>query len=81
MVVDYKTDAVSGPADADAKTARYSLQTAAYALALEASTGLEVVSAHLVFCTSGAPIERSVPHLSERKQEVRRLVGIAAPTH
>ena len=81
VLVDYKTDTITGPAEADAKTARYALQTATYALALEASTGLEVVAAHLVFCTSGAPIERRVPDLDALKDEVRRLVqgGTGAP--
>ncbi|MEX2658973.1 MAG: UvrD-helicase domain-containing protein [Acidimicrobiales bacterium] len=75
VLVDYKTDSVTGPADADAKTARYGLQTATYALALEASTGLEVVAAHLVFCTAGEPLERQVPDLPGLKEQVRRLVS------
>jgi ATP-dependent helicase/nuclease subunit A len=74
VLVDYKTDSISGPADADAKTARYGLQTATYAVALEASTGLDVVAAHLVFCTAGEPLERAVPDLPGLKAEVRRLV-------
>ena len=74
VLVDYKTDTISGPAEADLKAARYGLQTATYALALEASTGLEVVAANLVFCTSGAPIERQVLDLDALKDEVRRLV-------
>nr|MDQ3385860.1 UvrD-helicase domain-containing protein [Actinomycetota bacterium] len=74
VLVDYKTDVISGPAEADRKTARYALQTATYALALEVSTGLEVVAAHLVFCTMGPPLERVVPDLATRKDEVRRLV-------
>ena len=78
VLVDYKTDEISGPAEADRKTARYALQTATYALALEVSTGLEVIAAHLVFCTTGAPLERVVPDLAARKDEVRRLVQGAA---
>ncbi len=75
ILIDYKTDTISGPVEADAKTDRYALQTATYALALEASTGLEVVAAVLVFCTTGAPLERVVPDLAGRKDEVRRLLG------
>jgi ATP-dependent helicase/nuclease subunit A len=71
VLVDYKTDAVAGPSDVDAKVARYRHQIAAYALALEATTGLAVVSAFLVFCTAGAPIERSIPDLEGAKVEVR----------
>jgi ATP-dependent helicase/nuclease subunit A len=81
VLVDYKTDTVDGPADADAKTERYGLQTAAYAVALEVSTGLRVVAAHLVFCTTGEPLERTVPDLAARMAEVRHLVrsGDAVP--
>jgi ATP-dependent helicase/nuclease subunit A len=71
-LVDYKTDAVSGPADVDAKVARYRHQLAAYALALEATTGLAVVSATLVFCTAGEPVERSIADLEAATREVRR---------
>ncbi len=39
VVVDYKTDAWSSDADLDAKVARYRLQGAAYAVALEQATG------------------------------------------
>ena len=39
VVVDYKTDAWRDDADLDAKVARYRLQGASYALALEAATG------------------------------------------
>jgi ATP-dependent helicase/nuclease subunit A len=74
VLVDYKTDAVAGPADADARAARYGVQTAAYAVALEASTGLSVVAAHLVFCTTGEPIERAVPDLPAAKAAVVELL-------
>jgi ATP-dependent helicase/nuclease subunit A len=78
VLVDYKTDTVAGPADADAKTERYGLQTAAYAVALEVSTGSTVVAAHLVFCTTGEPLQRTVPDLAARMAEVRRLVRTGA---
>jgi ATP-dependent helicase/nuclease subunit A len=70
VLVDYKTDAVAAPGATDAKVARYGVQTAAYALAVEASTGLEVVAAHLVFCTTGEPVVRVVPDLAGVKASV-----------
>jgi ATP-dependent exoDNAse (exonuclease V) beta subunit len=75
VLVDYKTDAVASEAGADAKAARYGLQAAAYALALEISTGLAVASAHLVFCTTGAPVQRTVADLAAAKEEVRRRIA------
>ena len=77
VLVDYKTDTVGSTADVDAKVARYGLQAAAYAVALETSTGLTVAAAYLVFCTTGAPIERAVPDLDAAKEEVRRRVDEA----
>ena len=74
VLVDYKTDAVKTAAEADAKVARYALQTATYALALEVSTGLRVVEARLVFCTTGDAIERVVPDLDAAKERVRALL-------
>jgi ATP-dependent helicase/nuclease subunit A len=74
VLVDYKTDAVRSAAEANAKTERYAPQTAAYAVAVEVSTGLSVVDARLVFCTSGEPIERAVPDLDAAKQRVRELL-------
>jgi ATP-dependent exoDNAse (exonuclease V) beta subunit len=76
VLVDYKTDAVASEAGADAKAARYGLQAAAYALALEISTGLAVASAHLVFCTTGAPVQRTVADLAAAKEEVRRRIAV-----
>ena len=78
VLVDYKTDAVAGPSDVDAKVARYRHQIAAYVLALEASTGLTVTAAFLVFCTAGAPIERPVPDLEAATLEVQALLRPAA---
>ena len=75
VLVDYKTDSVKSAAEVDAKVGRYALQTATYALAVEVSTGLEVVEARLVFCTTGDAIERVVPDLDGAKQRVRDLLG------
>ena len=75
VLVDYKTDSVRGAGEADAKVERYALQTAAYALAVEVSTGLEVAEARLVFCTTGEAIERVVPDLEGAEQRVRAMLG------
>jgi ATP-dependent helicase/nuclease subunit A len=71
VIVDYKTDMVAGPADLEAKVDRYGLQLAAYAVALEVSTGMTVAGAHLVFCTTGAPVERAIEDFDELKERVR----------
>ena len=75
VLVDYKTDSVANEAEADAKVERYALQTAAYAVAIEVSTGLPVVEAQLVFCTTSDPIERVVPDLDGAKRRVRAMVA------
>jgi ATP-dependent exoDNAse (exonuclease V) beta subunit len=75
VLVDYKTDSVRTHADADAKVERYALQIAAYAVALEKSTGLEVIEARLVFCRTREPIERVLSDLSAAMNQVRRLVA------
>ncbi|HUP85791.1 MAG TPA: UvrD-helicase domain-containing protein [Acidimicrobiales bacterium] len=75
VLVDYKTDAIRSEADADAKVERYALQTAAYAVAVEVSTGLSVTEARLVFCRAAGAIERVVPDLDGAKARVRSLLG------
>ena len=49
VVVDYKTDAWRDDADLDAKVARYRLQGASYAVALEQATGEPVAECVFVF--------------------------------
>jgi ATP-dependent exoDNAse (exonuclease V) beta subunit len=71
VVVDYKTDEVRSEADVDAKLAGYELQGAAYAVALEASTGLRVVECRFVFCRPSGAIERSVADLASAMERVR----------
>lgn len=75
VLVDYKTDTVGGPAEVDAKVARYALQTATYAIALERSTELTVVEARLVFCTTDDPVERAVPDLAGAKAQVLEFMS------
>ena len=70
VLVDYKTDAV-----VDGNVDRYALQIAAYAVALEVSTGLVVDEARLVFCTEGEAIERVVPDLEDAKRKVRDVMA------
>ena len=75
VIVDYKTDSASSPAEIDAKLAAYELQGAAYAVALEESTGLDVVDCRFVFCKPSGAIERSVVDLAGAKQRVRDTVA------
>jgi ATP-dependent helicase/nuclease subunit A len=74
VVVDHKTDYVGDDADVAAKVARYRLQAAAYAVALESLLGEQVVECRLVFCRDGDPIDVAVPDLSGACDEVRALV-------
>jgi hypothetical protein len=79
VVVDYKTDSVRDRAAVEGFAEHYSLQAAAYALALEDATGLEVRRCVLVFLTPpGRPIELEVPHLAAALERVRSLVTGAA---
>ncbi|MEJ7561407.1 MAG: PD-(D/E)XK nuclease family protein, partial [Ilumatobacteraceae bacterium] len=77
VIVDYKTDTVRNIDEIDAKLARYSLQGATYAVALEAVTGLPVVDCRFVFCRAAGAIERSVADLPAAMDEVRaRLASV-----
>ena len=54
----------------------YELQGAAYAVALEESTGMTVVDCRFVFCRPSGAIERRVVDLDGAKTRVRaHLVG------
>ena len=77
IVVDYKTDAVRTEADIDEKLASYELQAAAYAVALERATGLDVVECRFVFLRTAGAIERVVVDLPAAKDRVRVAVGAA----
>jgi len=72
VVVDYKTDSASSEAEIDAALARYEAQGAAYALALEVSTGLRVAEVRFVFCRPNGAIERRVTDLAGAMARVRR---------
>jgi ATP-dependent helicase/nuclease subunit A len=73
VVVDWKTDQVPADADLDAALARYSVQGAAYALALEAVLGRRVARCSFVFARApGGAIEADVDDLAARIAAVRR---------
>src|SRR5690606_27274640 len=76
VIVDYKTDSVRDEAEIDAQLAHHQLQGAAYAVALQSSTGRPVVDCRFVFCRSSGAIERSVPDL--RAQMERVAAALAA---
>jgi ATP-dependent helicase/nuclease subunit A len=71
IVVDYKTDAVRSEAAIDAKLERYSLQGAAYAVAVEISTGRSIADVQFVFARPEGPITRSIDDLGHRCSQVR----------
>ena len=81
VVVDYKTDDVRTKADIDAKLARYSLQGAAYAVAVEVATGRPVLDVQFVFTGAGELVVRSIDDLAGRCADVRSAAGqLGAPT-
>jgi ATP-dependent helicase/nuclease subunit A len=77
VVVDYKTDTVRSETEVDEKLAGYELQGAAYAVALEATTGLPVVACRFVFCRPAGVIEREVSDLPAAMARVRSALGEA----
>jgi ATP-dependent exoDNAse (exonuclease V) beta subunit len=77
-VVDYKTDTVRDDTEVEASAERYSLQAAAYALALGDVTGRAVQRCVLVFLSPpGRPIEFEVPDLEGAVRRVRAAVEAA----
>ena len=74
VIIDWKTDSASSPKEIDAKLAAYELQGATYAVALEESTGIDVVDCWFVFCKASGAIEKSVVDLAGAKQRVRNAV-------
>jgi len=74
VVVDYKTDRAPTGAALDDAVERYSVQAAAYALALEATLGEPVTRCVFVFAREPDAIERDVTDLPGAIAEVRRLL-------
>jgi ATP-dependent exoDNAse (exonuclease V) beta subunit len=81
VVVDYKTDQVPSEAELDAAVARYSVQGAAYAVALETALGRPVVRCVFVFARAAGPIEREVADLAAATASVRALLPAFASLH
>jgi ATP-dependent exoDNAse (exonuclease V) beta subunit len=75
VVVDYKTDAVRGPADVAERTDRYRLQAATYALALEAVTGFTVSRAVFLFLGRDGAVPADVVDLAGAKGEARAILA------
>ena len=71
VVVDWKTDQVQDDAAVAAKVARYRLQGAAYAAAVEAATGEAVDRMVFVFLNDDGPVEVELPDLAAAIAEVR----------
>ena len=70
VVVDWKTDQVQDDAAVAAKVARYRLQGAAYAAAVEAATGEAVDRMVFVFLNDDGPVEVELPDLAAAIAEV-----------
>ena len=75
VVVDWKTDVVEDGDGIDAKLARYRLQGAAYAAALEAVTGEQVARMVFVFLDPAGAIERELPDLRSAVEEAKAAVS------
>jgi ATP-dependent exoDNAse (exonuclease V) beta subunit len=78
VVVDYKTDAWRDERDLETKMARYRLQGASYALALELATGEPVASCVFLFLDDDGAEERSVSDLPTAIAEVRTLLAASS---
>ncbi len=75
VVVDWKTDVVDGDDDADAKLARYRLQGAAYAAAVESVTGEPVARMEFVFLNRDKPpVTKPIRDLRDAIEEVKSRV-------
>ena len=78
VVVDYKTDAVPDDATLAAKLARYRLQGATYALAVEEATGETVARVVFAFLREDGATERDVVDLRGAIDEVRANAAASA---
>ncbi len=78
VVVDWKTDVVADDDDIGAKLARYRVQGAAYAAALEAVTGETVARMVFVFLNQAGAVEVELPDLRTAVDEVAASVDIAS---
>jgi len=78
LVVDYKTDSVPTAAELDAAVLRYSVQGAAYALALETALGEPVTGCVFVFARAGGAVERPVEDLPAAVSAVRERLAASS---
>ena len=80
VVVDYKTDGLLDDADLERAVMRYRPQAAAYALAIEHTTGRRVRECIFVFTRDGDVIERSVTgsELNDAREAVRHWLAGAS---
>jgi ATP-dependent helicase/nuclease subunit A len=76
VVVDYKTDAWSTEQDLDRKVAHYTVQTAAYATAVERATATAVSRAVLLFCGADTAIARDVEDLRSAIDDIDALMPL-----
>ena len=75
VVVDWKTDSIADEGGVDAKLARYRLQGAAYAAALEAVTGNPVARMVFVFLDRAGAIEAELPDLRGAVEDAKAAVA------
>lgn len=75
VVVDWKTDIVTRDEGVEAKLARYRLQGAAYAAALEAVTGEPVARMVFVFLDRTGAVEAELPDLRAAVDEAKAAVA------
>ena len=75
VVVDWKTDSIADEGGVDAKLARYRLQGAAYAAALEAVTGDPVARMVFVFLDRGGAIEAELSDLRGAVEDAKAAVA------
>ena len=80
VIVDYKTDRVPGEAELETAIARYRLQGAAYALALQEALGRPVTRCVFVFVQAGAARERTIDDLPGAIADVRAELRDRATT-
>jgi len=78
VIVDYKTDRAPSDDELDAALRRYSVQGAAYALALQCALGTTVTRCIFVFARVGGAVEREVVDLHAAIRAVEEQVALAA---
>jgi ATP-dependent exoDNAse (exonuclease V) beta subunit len=81
VVVDYKTDAWTSDTDLDDKLARYRLQGASYALALEAATAERAARCVFLFLSERGGVAREITDLDAATAEVRALLDVPLVLH